>query len=154
MTLRSVIRGTGSALPARRVDNAEMAQMVDTSDEWIVARTGIRQRHIAGDDETTSTLAIAAARAQVEQARAGVTIAAAFAVLVRASQTSNRKLRDVTDPAGDVMTATLDANGDVVRYNREGGVEDLLWPLLWDAAPAWFSCGGLGHRGLCLMTGQ
>lgn len=55
--IRSVITGTGSALPARRVSNAEMAEMVDTTDEWIVERTGIRFRHIAGPQETTATLA-------------------------------------------------------------------------------------------------
>ncbi len=68
MTRRSVLIGTGSALPARIVTNAEMAQMVDTTDEWIVERTGIRQRHIAGEGETTSTLAIGAARAAVAAA--------------------------------------------------------------------------------------
>ena len=62
MTLRSVLVGTGSALPKRAVSNAELAQTVDTSDEWIVERTGIRNRHIAGEGETTSTLATEAAR--------------------------------------------------------------------------------------------
>ena len=62
MTLRSVLIGTGSALPKRVVSNAELAQTVDTSDEWIVERTGIRQRYIAGEGETTSTLATDAAR--------------------------------------------------------------------------------------------
>ncbi len=62
MTLRARILGTGSALPTRRVSNAELAEQVDTSDEWIVARTGIRFRHIAGDDETTATLATDASR--------------------------------------------------------------------------------------------
>ena len=61
MTLRSVLVGTGSALPARAVSNAELAQTVDTSDEWIVERTGIRNRYIAGEGETTSTLATEAA---------------------------------------------------------------------------------------------
>ncbi|KEO91912.1 3-oxoacyl-ACP synthase [Erythrobacter longus] len=60
--------GSGSALPKRVVTNAEMATMVDTSDEWIVERTGIRQRYIAGEGETTSTLAIAAAKAALEDA--------------------------------------------------------------------------------------
>jgi 3-oxoacyl-[acyl-carrier-protein] synthase-3 len=64
----SRLLGTGSALPRRIVTNAELAEQVDTSDEWITARTGIRQRHIAGDDETTATLAIAAARAALEDA--------------------------------------------------------------------------------------
>ena len=62
MTLRSVIRGSGSALPKRAVPNAEMAVMVDTTDEWIVERTGIRNRYIAGEGETTATLATEAAR--------------------------------------------------------------------------------------------
>jgi 3-oxoacyl-[acyl-carrier-protein] synthase-3 len=62
------VLGTGSALPRRVVTNAQLAETVDTSDEWITARTGIRQRHIASDDETTSTLAIAAARAALEDA--------------------------------------------------------------------------------------
>ena len=68
MTLRSVLVGTGSALPKRVVSNAELAQTVDTSDEWIVERTGIRQRYIAGEGETTSTLATAAARRALEAA--------------------------------------------------------------------------------------
>lgn len=68
MTIRSIIRGSGSALPQRCVTNAEMAQMVDTTDEWIVERTGIRQRYIAGEGETTSTLATAAARRALDAA--------------------------------------------------------------------------------------
>jgi 3-oxoacyl-[acyl-carrier-protein] synthase-3 len=63
MTVQSVIKGTGSALPARCVTNAELAEKVDTTDEWIVERTGILQRHIAGQGETTATLATDAARA-------------------------------------------------------------------------------------------
>ncbi|RNJ63435.1 MAG: ketoacyl-ACP synthase III [Porphyrobacter sp. IPPAS B-1204] len=64
----SRIIGTGSALPRQIVTNADLAQRVDTSDEWIVARTGIRQRHIAQADETTATLATAAARAALDDA--------------------------------------------------------------------------------------
>lgn len=64
----SRITGSGSALPKRIVTNAEMATMVDTSDEWIVERTGIRQRYIAGEGETTSTLAIEAAKAALDDA--------------------------------------------------------------------------------------
>ena len=60
--IRSVVKGTGSALPARKVSNDELSRTVDTSDEWIVERTGIRFRHIAGEGETTSTLATDAAR--------------------------------------------------------------------------------------------
>jgi 3-oxoacyl-[acyl-carrier-protein] synthase-3 len=65
---RAAVLGTGSALPARRVPNAELAARVDTSDEWIVERTGIRFRHIAGEGETTGTLATEAALRALEAA--------------------------------------------------------------------------------------
>ncbi len=68
MTVRSALIGTGSALPARRVSNAELSETVDTSDEWIVARTGIRFRHIAGEGETTATLGTEAAQKAIEAA--------------------------------------------------------------------------------------
>lgn len=68
MTIRSVLLGTGSALPKRAVSNAEMAEMVDTTDEWIVERTGIRNRYIAGDAETTGSLATLAATRALEAA--------------------------------------------------------------------------------------
>jgi 3-oxoacyl-[acyl-carrier-protein] synthase-3 len=66
--IRSVIAGTGSALPARRVSNAELAEQVDTTDEWIVERTGIRFRYIAAPGETTATLAADACRAALAAA--------------------------------------------------------------------------------------
>jgi len=66
--LRAVIKGTGSALPKRRVSNAELAAQVDTSDEWITERTGIKFRHIAGPDETTATLGAEAARNALDAA--------------------------------------------------------------------------------------
>jgi 3-oxoacyl-[acyl-carrier-protein] synthase-3 len=69
--IRSVVKGTGSALPRKVVSNAELAETVDTSDEWIVERTGIRQRHIAGEGETTGTLATDAARAALASAGIG-----------------------------------------------------------------------------------
>ena len=68
MTRRSVLIGTGSALPSRAVSNADLAAQIDTSDEWIVERTGIRNRHIAGEGETTGTLAAAAGRKAMEAA--------------------------------------------------------------------------------------
>ncbi len=67
--LRAVIKGTGSALPKRRVSNDELAAKVDTSDEWITERTGIKFRHIAGPDETTATLGAEAARNALDAAR-------------------------------------------------------------------------------------
>jgi 3-oxoacyl-[acyl-carrier-protein] synthase-3 len=70
MTRRSVVLGVGSALPKRRVTNEELAQTVETSDQWIVERTGIRSRYIASDGETTGSLATDAARRAL--AHAGV----------------------------------------------------------------------------------
>lgn len=66
--IRSSILGVGSALPTRIMTNADMAKIVDTSDEWIVERTGIKARHIAGEGETTRSLAVAAARKALENA--------------------------------------------------------------------------------------
>ncbi|MBS0482257.1 MAG: ketoacyl-ACP synthase III [Proteobacteria bacterium] len=95
MTRRSVLIGTGSALPRRAVSNAELAKKVDTSDEWIVERTGIRNRYICEADENTGTLAIAAARAAI--AAAGIE-PSSIGLIVLATATPNQ-----TFPA----TATL-----------------------------------------------
>ena len=66
--MRSVVRGVGSALPSRVMRNADFEGIVDTSDEWIVQRTGIRERRIASDAETTASLGEAAARAALASA--------------------------------------------------------------------------------------
>ena len=71
MAIISRLKGTGSYLPANCVTNDDLAQRVDTSDEWITARTGIKTRHIAADGELTSDIAVAAARKAMEMA--GVT---------------------------------------------------------------------------------
>jgi 3-oxoacyl-[acyl-carrier-protein] synthase-3 len=68
MTRRAAIIGTGSYLPARIVSNDELARTVDTSDDWIVERTGIRARHIVADDDKTSDLATMAAGRALEAA--------------------------------------------------------------------------------------
>ena len=68
MTRRAAVAGVGSALPRRKVSNAELAKTVDTTDEWIVERTGIRNRHIADAGETTATLAHDAAVKALEHA--------------------------------------------------------------------------------------
>jgi 3-oxoacyl-[acyl-carrier-protein] synthase-3 len=88
---RTRIIGTGSYLPARRVTNAELARQIDTSDEWITQRTGIRARHIAGEGETTSTLGTEAARRAL--AAAGID-ASAIDLIVLATATP-----DYTFPA-------------------------------------------------------
>lgn len=66
--LRSVLRGSGSYLPAQIVSNADLAKKVDTTDEWIVQRTGIRERRIAAEGETTATLGLKAAQAALADA--------------------------------------------------------------------------------------
>jgi 3-oxoacyl-[acyl-carrier-protein] synthase III len=71
--LRSVVLGVGSYLPANVVTNADLARRVETDDEWITQRTGIRQRHVAAEGETTSMLATKAAEAAL--AHAGITAA-------------------------------------------------------------------------------
>lgn len=66
--IRSVVLGCGSYLPEQVVTNAQLAARIDTSDEWIVQRTGIRERHIAAEGEFTSHLAIKAAQAALSDA--------------------------------------------------------------------------------------
>jgi 3-oxoacyl-[acyl-carrier-protein] synthase-3 len=70
---RSVVLGVGSALPARQVSNDELAKTVETSDQWIVERTGIRSRYIAGENETTASLATDAARRALDHAGVAAT---------------------------------------------------------------------------------
>ena len=67
--IRSVIRGVGAYLPKRRLTNHDLAKIVDTTDEWITERTGIKSRHIAADGELTSDLGIMACRQALERAR-------------------------------------------------------------------------------------
>lgn len=68
MTIRSVILGTGAYLPEKILTNHDLEKMVDTSDEWITQRSGIKERRIAADDETTGDMAIQAARQALENA--------------------------------------------------------------------------------------
>jgi len=97
--IRSVFKGVGSALPSKLVTNDDLAKQVDTSDEWIRERTGISQRYIAGEGETTSSLAIKAAQAALDDA--GMTIED-IDLLVLATATP-----DVTFPS----TATIVQKG-------------------------------------------
>jgi 3-oxoacyl-[acyl-carrier-protein] synthase-3 len=107
--IRSVVIGTGSALPARRVSNAELAEQVDTSDEWIVERTGIRFRHIAGEGETTATLAADACRAAL--AAAGIE-AQSIDLIVLATATP-----DQTFPASATKVQAMLGIDDCVAFD-------------------------------------
>ncbi len=101
-----MVIGTGSALPVRCVGNAELATRLDTSDDWIVERTGIRSRYIAGEGETTASLATAAARAAL--AAAGIA-AQAVDLIVLATATP-----DQTFPAtATIVQHELGCNGGI-----------------------------------------
>lgn len=118
---RSVIIGTGSALPPRRVSNDELAETVDTSDEWIVERTGIRFRHIAGPDETTSTLATAAAKAAL--AAAGIS-ADSIDLIVLATATP-----DQTFPASATRVQAALGIHDCVSFDVAAVCSGFLYAL-------------------------
>lgn len=78
--IRSVVKGVGGYLPTKILTNAELAQKIDTSDEWITKRTGIKQRHIAADGQMTSDLALEASKQALE--RAGINATDLDAIIV------------------------------------------------------------------------
>jgi 3-oxoacyl-[acyl-carrier-protein] synthase-3 len=121
MTRRAAIIGTGSALPKRRVSNAELSETVDTTDEWIVERTGIRFRHIAGPDETTATLAADACRAAL--ASAGVA-ATDIDLIVLATATP-----DQTFPAAATKVQTMLGIDDCVAFDVAAVCSGFLYAL-------------------------
>lgn len=85
--IRSVVRGHGACLPQRAVSNRELENVVDTTDEWIIQRTGIEQRYIAGEGETTCSLGAGAAQAALE--RAGLTPSDIDLIIVATSTPDN-----------------------------------------------------------------
>src|SRR6476660_5163605 len=119
--LRSVFLGVGSALPARRVDNAELAAQVDTSDEWIVERTGIRTRYIAGEGETTATLGAEAARRALEAAGIAATD---IDLIVLATATP-----DQTFPATATKVQTMLGIGDCIAFDVAAVCSGFLYAL-------------------------
>jgi 3-oxoacyl-[acyl-carrier-protein] synthase III len=118
---RSVIVGTGSALPVNRVTNAQLAERVDTTDEWIVERTGIRTRHIAGDGETTATLATEAARKAL--AAAGIS-AEQIGLIVLATATP-----DQTFPASATRVQTALGINDCIAFDVAAVCTGFLYAL-------------------------
>lgn len=121
MMLRSVVTGTGSALPKRLVTNQELAEKVDTSDEWIVERTGIRARYIADESETTSTLAADAARRALEAAGLAATD---IDLIVLATATP-----DQTFPATATKVQTLLGIGDCIAFDVSAVCTGFLYAL-------------------------
>jgi 3-oxoacyl-[acyl-carrier-protein] synthase-3 len=118
---RSRIAGTGSALPARRVTNAELAERVDTTHEWIVERTGIEARHIAGDGETTATLAAEAARKAL--AAAGLD-AERIGLIVLATSTP-----DQTFPASATRVQAMLGIPDCIAFDVQAVCTGFLYAL-------------------------
>ena len=95
MTIRAVVKGVGHYLPERIVPNAEFEKTLDTTDEWIVSRSGIQNRHFAGDGETTSMMATEAAKAAL--AMAGLEAADVDAIVLATSTA------DLTFPSAATM---------------------------------------------------
>ncbi|MEA3052069.1 MAG: 3-oxoacyl-[acyl-carrier-protein] synthase [Sphingomonadales bacterium] len=121
MSRRSIIVGTGSALPPRRVTNAELAERVDTTHQWIVERTGIEARHIAADGETTATLATEAA----ENALAAAGVAAEkIGLIVLATATP-----DQTFPASATRVQTALGIDDCIAFDVAAVCTGFLYAL-------------------------
>ena len=95
MQTRAVVRGVGHYLPQRIVPNAEFEASLDTTDEWIRSRSGIERRHFAGDDETTSSMATAAARNALDMA--GMDVSDVDAIVLATSTA------DLTFPSAATM---------------------------------------------------
>ncbi|RED17435.1 beta-ketoacyl-ACP synthase III [Parasphingopyxis lamellibrachiae] len=121
MTLKSAILGTGSALPERRVSNEELTETVDTSDEWIVERTGIRFRHIADDSETTASLGTLAAQRALDDA--GME-AGDLDLIVLATSTPNQ-----TFPATATIIQTSLGIDDCVAFDVQAVCSGFLYAL-------------------------
>jgi 3-oxoacyl-[acyl-carrier-protein] synthase III len=121
VTIRAAIKGTGSALPARRVSNAELAEKVDTSDSWIVERTGIRFRHLAGEGETTASLATQAAQNALEAA--GIT-AAQVDLIILATATP-----DQTFPASATKVQAALGISDCIAFDVAAVCSGFLYAL-------------------------
>jgi len=121
MTRRSILAGTGSALPPRRVTNEELAARVDTTHEWIVERTGIHARHIAGDGETTATLATEAARKALAAAGIG---AEQIGLIVLATATP-----DQTFPATATKVQTALGIDDCIAFDVAAVCTGFLYAL-------------------------
>ncbi len=122
MTRRSVLIGTGSALPEQRVTNDELvARGVDTSHDWIVARTGIHARHVAGDGETTATLATEAAKKALEAA--GVE-AGKIGLIVLATATP-----DQTFPSSATRVQTALGINDCIAFDVSAVCTGFLYAL-------------------------
>jgi 3-oxoacyl-[acyl-carrier-protein] synthase III len=120
-SVRSVVLGVGSALPKKRVTNAELAERVETSDQWIVERTGIRSRYVAAEGETTASLATEAARRALDHA--GVD-ASAIDLIVLATATP-----DQTFPSSATKVQAALGINDCVAFDVHAVCTGFLYAL-------------------------
>ncbi|HTJ59430.1 MAG TPA: beta-ketoacyl-ACP synthase III [Devosiaceae bacterium] len=137
--VRSIFRGVGGYLPRRVMTNAEISTLVDTSDEWIVQRTGIHQRHVAAEGEVTSDLATAAARAALADARLDI---ADIDLIIVATTTP-----DLTYPA----TAAIVQNKLGMRHGTAFDIQAVCSGFVFAVATAdSFLKNGLAKRALVI----
>ncbi len=132
---RAVVTGTGSALPRRCVTNAELAETLDTSDAWIVERTGIRTRYVAAPDETTATLGAEAARRALDAA--GIA-AADIGLIVLATATP-----DQTFPASATKVQHMLGIADCIAFDVQAVCSGFLYALA--VADSMMRTGAIGH---------
>jgi 3-oxoacyl-[acyl-carrier-protein] synthase-3 len=121
MTIRAVVRGVGHYLPDRVVPNAEFEATLDTSDEWIVARTGIERRHIAADGQTTSDMAARAARAALDAA--GIDAGDLDAIIVATSTA------DLTFPSAATMVQAALGNTRAFAFDVQAVCAGFVYAL-------------------------
>ena len=131
----SIIIGTGSALPVRCVTNAELAARVDTSDEWIVERTGIHQRYIAGQGETTATLATEAARNALNAS--GLKVADIGLIIIATATPDN------TFPATATKVQALLGIDDCIAFDVAAVCSGFLYAM--GVADSMLRCGMARH---------
>ncbi len=122
MTLHSRITGTGSYLPARTLTNQDLESMVETTDAWIVERTGIRERHVAADDQFTSDLAVHACRSALEAAGRS---AADVDLIIVATSTPDM----VFPSTACILQAKLGANGGGPAFDVQAVCSGFVYAL-------------------------
>jgi 3-oxoacyl-[acyl-carrier-protein] synthase-3 len=132
--MRACIAGWGAAVPDQRLTNADLELLVDTSDEWIVERTGIRERRIAGNGETTASLAIEAGTAAIKQA--GIT-PEDIELLIVATATPEQPIPHTGAFVGEGLGLRCGS------FDINAGCAGFVYELV--AGAAMLTAGGLGH---------
>jgi 3-oxoacyl-[acyl-carrier-protein] synthase-3 len=132
--MRACIAGWGAAVPDQRLTNADLEQLVDTSDEWIVERTGIRERRIAGSGETTASLAVEAGTAAIKQA--GIT-PEDIELLIVATATPEQPIPHTGAFVGEGLGLRCGS------FDINAGCAGFVYELV--AGAAMLTVGGLGH---------